>query len=241
MLRVNTLEELFSAAATLSLLKPPHKDRLVVITNGGGMGVLATDELLAQGGALAELSAVTTSRSSTGCCPATWSRSNPIDIIGDAPPERFAAAMRIVLEHEPGIGGVLMLACPTAVTPAMASATAFADCVAAAQPRIPVLSCWIGDETARAARRMLRERGLAAYETVTQAVRAFVQLVDYRQSQRLLMETPPSVPEALGSTPPRRVPSCSGPSVLVTNAGSRRPTPRPCSRPTASPRCPPTS
>jgi acetyltransferase len=196
MLRVNTLEELFSAAATLSLLKPPHKDRLVVITNGGGMGVLATDELLAQGGALAELSAVTLEKLD-GVLPATWSRSNPIDIIGDAPPERFAAAMRIVLEHEPGIGGVLMLACPTAVTPAMASATAFADCVAAGKPRIPVLSCWIGDETARAARRMLRERGLAAYETVTQAVRAFVQLVDYRQSQRLLMETPPSVPEAL--------------------------------------------
>jgi succinyl-CoA synthetase beta subunit len=196
MLRVNTLEELFSAAETLSLLKPPHKDRLVIITNGGGMGVLATDELLAQGGALAELSAVTLEKLD-GVLPATWSRSNPIDIIGDAPPERFAAAMRIVLEHEPGIGGVLMLACPTAVTPAMASATAFADCVAAGKPRIPVLSCWIGDETARAARRMLRERGLAAYETVTQAVRAFVQLVDYRQSQRLLMETPPSVPEAL--------------------------------------------
>lgn len=197
MLRVRTLEELFSAAATLSLLKPPQKERLLIITNGGGMGVLATDELLSQGGSLAELSETTVSRLDE-VLPGTWSHSNPIDIIGDAPPERFAAAMRVVLEQERGIGGVLMLACPTAVTPAMASARAFADCVAAAQPRIPVLSCWIGDETARAARRMLRERGLAAYETVTQAVSAFMQLVSYRQSQTLLMETPPSVPEALG-------------------------------------------
>jgi acetyltransferase len=196
MLRVRTLEELFSAAATLSLLKPPHRNRLVIITNGGGMGVLATDDLLSQGGALAELSPATIEKLNA-VLPPTWSHSNPIDIIGDAPPERFTAAMNAVLEHERDIGGVLMVACPTAVTPAMASAQAFADCVAGTPTRVPILSCWIGDETARAARRMLRERGLAAYETVTQAVNAFMQLVNYRQSQNLLMETPPSVPEAL--------------------------------------------
>jgi acetyltransferase len=120
-----------------------------------------------------------------------------VDIVGDARPERFAAAVQTVLEHERNIDGLLILTCPTAVAPALESARAVADCVTATPRKVPVLTCWIGDETARAARRLLRERGLAAYENVGQAVSAFMQLVNYRRSQNLLMETPPSVPEAL--------------------------------------------
>ncbi|MFU8816144.1 MAG: GNAT family N-acetyltransferase [Pseudomonadales bacterium] len=196
MLRVSTLEELFSATATLSLLKPPRRNRLLIITNGGGMGVLATDALLSQGGALAELSETTLDKLDA-VLPPTWSHGNPVDIIGDAPPERFAAAVKTVLEDARELDGVLILACPTAVTSAMDSAQAYADCITAMRTTVPVLSCWIGDETARDARRMLRERGLAAYENLGQAVNAFMQLVNYRRSQNLLMETPPSVPEAL--------------------------------------------
>ena len=200
MLRVQTLEEIFSAAATLSLLKPPRENRLLIITNGGGMGVLATDELIDLGGALADLSADTLKKLDA-VLPSSWSHGNPVDIIGDAPPERLAAAVRIVLENERHIDGLLVLACPTAVTPAMDSALALADCVAALHFNIPLLTCWIGDETARAARRMLRERGIAAYETVSQAISSFMQLVKFRQSQTLLMETPPSVPETLNHDP----------------------------------------
>ncbi|MFW6093533.1 MAG: GNAT family N-acetyltransferase [Pseudomonadota bacterium] len=200
MLRVRTLEELFVATETLSILKPPRNNRLLIITNGGGIGVLATDELLTQGGALAELSEATV-RKLDAVLPRTWSRSNPVDIIGDARPERLAATVKTVLEEERELDGVMVLACPTAVAPALDSAQALADCIDTLRPRVPVLTCWIGDETARAARRMLRERGLAAYENLGQAVSAFMQLVNYRRSQNLLMETPPSVPEALERQP----------------------------------------
>lgn len=200
MLRVRSLEELFSAAATLSLLKPPRNNRLLIITNGGGMGVLATDELIDQGGTLAELSDETLKKLNA-VLPVSWSHGNPVDIIGDAPPERLAATVKIILEQERNLDGLLVLTCPTAVTPAMDSAKALAECVAATRFATPLLTCWIGDETARAARRMLRERGIAAYETLGQAVSSFMQLVKFRQSQTLLMETPPSVPEALEHDP----------------------------------------
>lgn len=201
MLRVNTLEELFVATATLSLLKPPHGNRLLILTNGGGMGVLATDELLNQGGALAELSEAAIDELNQ-LLPGTWSHGNPVDIIGDAPPDRLAAAVKAVLEQSRDLDGVLILTCPTAVAPALASARALADCLDGMHPAIPLLTCWIGDETARAARRLLRERGIAAYENPGQAVSAFMQLVNFRRSQTLLMETPPSVPASLDLDPP---------------------------------------
>lgn len=196
MLRVNTLEELFVAAATLSLFRLPRGNRLLIITNGGGMGVLATDELLRRGGTLAGLSQATIDELD-GLLPVTWSRSNPVDIIGDAPPERLAATVKTVLAHERDLDAVLVITCPTAVAPAEATARVLADALADTRRRVPILTCFFGDETARSARRLLRERGIAAYENLGQSVSAFMQLVDYRRSQTLLMETPPSVPEAL--------------------------------------------
>jgi len=196
MLRVNTLEELFVAAATLSLFRLPRGNRLLIVTNGGGMGVLATDELLRRGGTLATLSQATVDELD-GLLPVTWSRSNPMDIIGDAPPERLAATVKTVLANERDLDAVLVITCPTAVAPASTTARALADTLAETRRRVPILTCFFGDETARSARRLLRERGIAAYENLGQAVSAFMQLVDYRRSQTLLMETPPSVPEAL--------------------------------------------
>lgn len=194
MLRVRKVEELFSAAATLSLLGPPRNNRLMIITNGGAMSALATDELIDQGGVLAELSDKTREKLDA-LLPVNWSKGNPVDVLGDAPAERIAAAVKIILENERNMDGLLVLACPTAMTPAMESATAVADSIADMRLHVPVLNCWIGDETARGARRMLRERGIAAYETLGQAVTSFMQLVHFRQSQALLMETPPSAPE----------------------------------------------
>jgi len=196
MLRVNTLEELFVATATLSQFRLPRGNRLLIITNGGGMGVLATDELLRRGGTLAMLSPATIDELD-GLLPPTWSRSNPVDIIGDAPPERLAATVQSVLAHERDLDAVLVITCPTAVAPAAATARVLADTLAETRRRVPILTCFFGDETARSARRLLRERGIAAYENLGQSVSAFMQLVDYRHSQTLLTETPPSVPEAL--------------------------------------------
>ena len=125
MLRVLTLEELFDAAQTLALGHRPRGPRLAILTNGGGIGVLATDALVDHGGTLAELSPATFAKLDA-VLPATWSRGNPVDIIGDAPPERYAAAVEALI-GEPDADALLVLNCPTAVTSPDAAAAAVVD------------------------------------------------------------------------------------------------------------------
>ena len=113
MLRVATMAELFDAVETLALTGEQHGERLAILTNGGGAGVLATDALAAQGGRLAELSPETIARLDR-VLPPTWSRGNPVDIIGDAPGARYAAALE-ALFADAGVDAVLALNCPTAL------------------------------------------------------------------------------------------------------------------------------
>jgi len=113
MLRVGTMAELFDAAETLALTREQQGDRLAIVTNGGGAGVLATDALAAAGGHLAELAPGTIERLDR-VLPRTWSHGNPIDIIGDASGERYAAALA-ALFADSGIDAFLVLNCPTAL------------------------------------------------------------------------------------------------------------------------------
>lgn len=116
MLRVGTLDELFAAAETLSSGIKVTGDRLAIMTNGGGLGVLACDALAERGGRLATLSDGLVERLD-GVLPATWSRGNPIDLIGDATGARYAAALRC-LESERDHDALLVLHCPTAIADA---------------------------------------------------------------------------------------------------------------------------
>ncbi|MGA7979693.1 MAG: CoA-binding protein, partial [Chromatiaceae bacterium] len=113
MLRVFTLEELFDAVQTLALVRAPRGDRLAILTNGGGIGVLATDALIDRGGRLAELLPGTL-EALDGVLPRSWSHANPVDIIGDAPGSRYSDALAI-LRKDRGVDAVLVLNCPTAV------------------------------------------------------------------------------------------------------------------------------
>ena len=96
MLRVNEVEELFDAATTLARRSPQRGNRLAIVTNGGGAGVLATDRLIEEGGRLAELKPDTIAKLNS-VLPTTWSHGNPIDIIGDADAARYANALDIVM------------------------------------------------------------------------------------------------------------------------------------------------
>ena len=192
LLRVFSLEELFDAVETLATARTPKGDRLAVLTNGGGIGVLATDALIDQGGRLAQLSSDTIDRLNQ-VLPPTWSHGNPVDIIGDAPGSRYADAFEI-LRQDRGVDGVLVLNCPTAVASGTDAAQAVID--TAAGKRSPtLLTSWVGDRAAEKARRMFVEQQIPTYDTPEQAVRAFMHLVDYQRSQEMLLETPPSVPE----------------------------------------------
>ena len=187
-LRVFSMAELFDAVETLAHGSRIAGDRLAIVTNGGGIGVLATEALSDAGGQPAELTPATM-EALDAVLPTTWSRGNPVDIIGDAPGERYAGALEAVLEDR-NTDAVLVLNCPTAIADSEEAARATLDVIAKRKGRRPVLTSWLGDGTAEEARRLFAGANVATFETPEQAVRGFMHLVRYRRHQRLLTETP---------------------------------------------------
>lgn len=192
LLRVRSLAELFDAAEVLALAKPPRGRRLAILSNSGGLAALAADALVAQGGELAELTAETLADLSAALPPA-WSRANPVDILEDASGARYKAALKILIAA-PGVDGVAVLYCPTPASSPDEVAAAVVE-VARAHPGRPLLTSWLGEASVRAARRTFAAHRIPSYAMPDQAARAFMHLVRYRESQQLLMETPPSLPE----------------------------------------------
>ncbi len=168
------------------------------VRQGGGIGVLATDALIAQGGTLAAL-APETLQALDARLPATWSHGNPVDIVGDAPGSRYAAAAEI-LAADPGVDAVLALNCPTAIASSEEAAQALIECWG--ERREPMLiTSWVGAASAEAARRRFAAAGIPSPATPEQAVRAFEYLIRYQRSQELLTQVPPSVPESFAPDP----------------------------------------
>jgi acetyltransferase len=198
MLRVGTMAELFDAAETLALTREQVGDRLTIVTNGGGAGVLATDALIARGGHLGELAEDTVAELNQ-VLPTTWSRGNPIDISGDAPGKRYADALTTLIRNRE-IDAVLALNCPTALAEPEDAARAVIGVMAAAEAGAlhgrNVITAWLGDHSARAARQLFVKARIATYETPESAVTGFLHRVEYRRNQELLMETPPARPDA---------------------------------------------
>ncbi|WP_114860356.1 bifunctional acetate--CoA ligase family protein/GNAT family N-acetyltransferase [Azospirillum brasilense] len=192
-LRVSGLDELFDAVGTLGTGSPITGDRLAILTNGGGMGVMATDSLILSGGRLAQFAPETMDALEKAL--GAGSARNPLRIGGDAPPKRYADALNALMA-DPNNDAVLVLNCPTAVTDGRAAAQAVVDTMIANKTRKhPVLTSWLGDNTAAEARKLFAANRVPTYDTPSHAVRAFLHLVEYRRNQELLMETPPSVPE----------------------------------------------
>ena len=197
LLRVHELDDLFSAAEMLA--RQPHLsgERLAILTNGGGAGVLATDRLGDLGGTLAALGDATQGALSA-MLPATWSHGNPVDIIGDADADRYSRSLDILLASGDA-DAVLVMNCPTALASSTDIADAMAKIVdrhrAGAGPHKTVLGTWLGEEASRDARNVLGAHGIASFGTPSQAVEGFMQVVRYRRAQTELMRTPPSHPE----------------------------------------------
>ena len=195
LLRVLDLDELFAAAETLGRVRPFPGKRLAILTNGGGVGVLAVDRLADLGGTLAGISPETMKKLDAAL-PPIWSRANPIDIAGDADAARYAAAFEELLEGSEN-DAILVMNVPTA----LASAEAAAKSIAAAaqghrnsfiRPK-PIFAVWVGSSDATTP--IFEAAGIPSYATESDAVRGFMHLVRYREALEALMAAPPSLPQ----------------------------------------------
>lgn len=185
-LRVESIDELFSAADALGKQPRPPGNALTIITNAGGAGVLATDALIRGGGTLSSLSAQT-KEALDGMLPAHWSKQNPIDVLGDADAERYAHAFEIAAS-DPATDGLLAIFAPQAVSDAKTVAERLR--AAARPPNKTVLATWMGGADIAAGVTLLEQAGIPTFAYPEEAVRAFNALWRYDAGIRRLYETP---------------------------------------------------
>lgn len=190
-IRVNDLEDLFTAAEITARFRPMQSARMAIVTNGGGAGVLAVDHMLDHKAELAGLTPDTITRLD-GALPDTWSRANPIDIIGDAPPERYTAAVRAAAEDR-NVDAILVMNCPTGLASPIAAARAVAEQAPGGTiAGKPVLGCWLGQAEAAKARRELTDAGVASFDTPAEAAQAVAMLTRWSRAQAALQQVPES-------------------------------------------------
>ena len=195
LLRVFDLNELFAAAETLGRLKPFTGRRLAILTNGGGVGVLAVDRLIDLGGTLAAISPETMN-ALDAALPAIWSRANPVDIAGDADANRYVAALEALLADREN-DALLVMNVPTALASASDAAKSVATVMREHRSRLypskPIFAVWVGDNGKASIE--LEAAGIPHFASESDAVSGFMHLVRYREVLDELMETPPSLPQ----------------------------------------------
>lgn len=186
-LRVDTIDQLFNLAEVLGKQPRPRGKRLTILTNAGGPGVLATDALIRSGGELASLSPETIRQLDT-LLPPHWSRQNPIDILGDATPERYGAALD-VLTQDPNSDGLLVILTPQAMTDPSATATQLQNRLEQWHDK-PLLASWMGMDTVAAGEAQLNQSGVFTLPFPDAAAQVFSLMARYSDNLRALYETP---------------------------------------------------
>ncbi len=194
-LRVSDLRELFDCAETLGRVESPPGKRLAILTNGGGIGVLAIDRLSELGGVPAPITPETRAKLDA-VLPPTWSGSNPVDIVGDADSARYAAALEVLLADTSN-DAILVMNVQTAIASAEDIATTVTGMVRKYREQRykaakPVLAAWVGAEEKIGD--MLSSAGIPNYPTEDDAVRGFMYLVRHREAVTALAQVPPAMP-----------------------------------------------
>jgi acetyltransferase len=187
-LRVDRIEDLFDMAEVLAKQPRPQGPHLTILTNAGGPGVLATDALIRAGGSLAQLSPQTLEQLNQ-ILPPHWSHGNPIDILGDAGPERFAQALEVVL-RDPASQGCLVILTPQAMTDPTATAEKVVETWRRSGSRQPILASWMGGALVDAGEQILNQAGIPTYRYPDQAARVFGYLWRFSDNLKALYETP---------------------------------------------------
>ena len=188
--RVFDFGNIFEFTDLVGRRRIPKGNRLAIVTNAGGPGVMATDSLISMGGKLVELSEKTMQKLNE-YLPPFWSHGNPIDVLGDATPERFAGATEIVLEDE-NVDAVLVLLTPQAMTAPTETAVAISQL--AAKTTKSIMAGWLGGASMREGIQIFNQAGISSFTAPEQAIRAFMTLSNYSENQSMLYETPKEVP-----------------------------------------------
>ncbi|MEZ4701003.1 MAG: bifunctional acetate--CoA ligase family protein/GNAT family N-acetyltransferase [Rhodothermales bacterium] len=196
-LRVDRISDLFFMSEILSKQPPPKGPRLTIVTNAGGPGVLATDALLTSGGKLASLSDAGIERLNK-VLPETWSHANPIDLIGDASPQRYSDTLKI-LADEKDSDGILVILSPQAMTSPTETAREIRDLMHAS--KLPTLASWMGGESIEQGEKMLNEVGIPTFNYPDTAARMFSYMWQHAYRLAALYETP-DFPVHPGEAPP---------------------------------------
>ncbi|MBF1990531.1 bifunctional acetate--CoA ligase family protein/GNAT family N-acetyltransferase [Fischerella thermalis] len=184
-LRVKSISELFDMAEVLAKQPRPKGPRLTIVTNAGGPGVLATDALITDGGELAELSPETYAALNE-LLPPQWSHNNPIDILGDADPMRYAKALEIVVK-DPNSDGLLVILTPQAMTDPTQSAYKVKSLARIGKP---ILASWMGDADVEAGAEILNQASIPTFPFPDTAAHVFNYMWRYNYNLRALYETP---------------------------------------------------
>ena len=194
--RLANVGQMFAAASALFSHFRPRGNRLAIVTNGGGPGVMAADYAADIGIPLAQLHPATVTRLNE-LLPANWSKANPIDILGDADPARYGASLQACIDDE-GVDGVLAILTPQAMTDPTQAARTVIDITRLSDK--PLVTCWMGEEQVGEARKLFQGAGIPTFRTPEPAVDLFSHVSNYYRNRQLLMQTPPSISE---QAPPR--------------------------------------
>jgi acetyltransferase len=184
-LRVNTIGEIFSMAEVLSKQPRPKGPHLTILTNAGGPGVLAVDALITSGGKLAEISAEAMGQFNE-ILPPQWSHNNPVDILGDASPERYAQALEVAARDEKS-DGLLVVLTPQAMTDPTETAEALKDYAQSYDK--PILASWSGGQDIAAGEAILNKAGIPTFMYPDTAAEAFAYMWKYTDNLQALYQT----------------------------------------------------
>jgi acetyltransferase len=187
-IRANTIQDLFNYSQILSSPNKPKGNRLAIVTNAGGPGVITTDFLIEQGGRIAKLSK-SSYKELSAFLPATWSHNNPVDVLGDATAERYKKAVEIVIKDK-NVDGVLIILTPQAMTNPKEVAQEILDI----ESDKPIVAAWMGAEDVKAGIKLFEKAKVPVFDTPEKAVSAFLLLSRYQNNLKHLYETPEDIP-----------------------------------------------
>ncbi len=188
--RVYDIGDIFNFTDLISRRNIPKGSNLAIVTNAGGPGVMATDMLISMGGSLTRLSDETIAKLDAEL-PPFWSHGNPVDVIGDATPDRFAKATEIVLQDEK-VDAVLVILTPQAMTEPTKTAEAVAKI--SEHHAKPIMAAWLGGQSMKDGIQVFLKKGISVYQTPEDAIRAFMTLAHYSRNLDILFETPRDIP-----------------------------------------------